>query len=78
MGAFKSISFNIGRERLTKKKKQSDPGGRECNKEEMMSLTQSFSLPISATPFLFLCISGGSNNITVSNNKTDPRGYRCV
>ena len=52
-GHSKSTSISIGRKRLTKKLKQSDPGGRECNKKEMMSLTQSVSLPILQLHFCF-------------------------
>ena len=52
-GHSKSASFSIGRKRLTKKVKQSDLGGRECNKKEMMSLTQMFLCPFLQLHFCF-------------------------
>ena len=42
----------------------------EVQPKKKMSLTQNFSVPnFSSTQFLILCISWGSDNITVSNNK---------
>ena len=56
MGAFKKYIIWHREEEAHKKVKQSVPGVRQCNKKGM-SLTQSVCLPISATSFLFLCIS---------------------
>ena len=50
--------------------------GGEVAAKKVMSLTQNFAVLIFSTiQFLLLCVSWGSGNITVSNNKLHLRGY---